>query len=129
MRISGKDYKEFHTTAWPEGYIWESSSDFIPDGQSEPVDIYSGKPGEPFTDELRDDAMFTVPDYWEIVEESTMLAPAGQRKTLDLRKVIQEWLKKREEKTVMISIPQKNLDTFHDLLAPILEVLGGSIKE
>lgn len=96
VRISGKDFKEFHEKVWPTNYAWADDSTYTPDGATQPVEIYGGD-GDII---IKDDEIFTVPDYWCIFDE------VGDAADLDLRVLLAEWLSKKENDTVVISIPK-----------------------
>lgn len=105
MRISGKDFKEFHETAWPENYVWDDCSMWTPDGQKEPVDIYN----EDGSISIPDDEMFTVPKDWEIYNETV-----GPFTRENLEPYIRKWLKTKDSKTVVVTLPK---DKEEELLA------------
>jgi hypothetical protein len=92
MKISTEEFKEWHDTAWPEGFIWCDEST-LPDGR----DIYVAEntfifePGE----------VFVIPDYWTIQKEGEAL-PEG----VTIRSLIRAWRKKRDTVTVVVQVPK-----------------------
>lgn len=92
MKITGKEFKEWHDTAWPEGFIWDDET-LLLDGR----ELYSG-PNSSIV--LADDEVFTVPD-WYIFPEN--LDGDGIKVITSLKR----WQKKKSTLTLAIEVPKE----------------------
>lgn len=97
MRMSGKEFKEFHDTTWPENRVWDECSIWTPDGQNEPVELYDADGGITIPDEV----VFTVPEHWQVYDETK--TPWMRE---NLVPYIRKWLKKKDNKTVVVTVPK-----------------------
>ena len=103
MRISGKEFKEFHDTAWPDGYIWWDNSFYTPDGAADAIDIYAETSQGDMDNApiiIGDDEMFTVPDDWVLRPED------GPGEEYSVRTLLRRWLKKKNSSTFVVSVPK-----------------------
>jgi hypothetical protein len=103
VKISAEEFKEWHDTAWPEGFIWCDEST-LPDGR----DIYVAEntfifePGE----------VFTIPDYWTIAPDGE-INPEGTT----IRSLIRAWRKKRDTVTVVVQVPKEYENALRTIVA------------
>jgi hypothetical protein len=97
VKVLGKDFKEWHETAWPEDYIWADGC-VLNDGR----DLYDQVTGIVV---LRDDEMFMLPD-WMIEPESVFHPKDRAERALSVRKLFKSWLKERSTVRIMIEVPK-----------------------
>jgi hypothetical protein len=94
VKVLGKDFKEWHDNAWPEHYIWAEGS-LLNDGR----ELYDQVTGIVV---LRDDEMFTMPDWYLEPERSTH----HDDDPLSVRVLFKSWLKERSTVRIMIEVPK-----------------------
>lgn len=112
VKISGRDFKEWHNACWPEGYIWGDESTI--DG----IDIY-GEEGEEAIN-IADEIVFTVPSFWFIIYEGPEGVPLKEDKGdgdgVRISTLIKRWLKNKSTETIIISVPKAQVEEARALL-------------
>lgn len=103
MKITGAEFREWHETAWPEGYVWADDT-ILPDGR----ELYSEDSKLLFN--VEPEEIFAIPDGWWIIKEN------NQEHGKSVRDFIKEWRKKKALTILVIEIPRDQEKEFRLLL-------------
>lgn len=96
MKITGAEFKEWHDTAWPEGWVWADES-LLDDNR----ELYA----EDGSLVVKPDEVFTIPAFWSILPETI---PAHEGATI--RSLIKKWRKSQSTITLAIKVPRDRED-------------------
>ena len=96
MKISFGEFKLWHDTSWPIGYIW-SGDTALPDGR----DIYAEQGG--FNAAICDDELIDL-SFWEGLEKDT--SSLQDRDEQDVSTLIRRWRKARDFVAVVVTVPK-----------------------
>lgn len=107
MKITGKEWKEFEESGWPEGYIWCDEST-LDDGR----DIYS----EDGKCSIADNETFIVPDYWSISYEGPNGKQTDAGDGYVIRSLIRKWRKARDTEVLVITVPRDRVESIKAML-------------
>ena len=107
MKITGAEFKEWHDTAWPDGYIWCEDTIFTT-SEGEERDIFT----EDSTDDntqltVADAETFVIPDWWSIQFEDSVLTG---KNCYTVRSLIRRWRKERSTSTFVVTVPKDDAE-------------------
>lgn len=100
MKITAAEFREWHDTAWPEGYAWYDGSEI--NGADIYADDGSIAPTLPET--------FIVPDDWSLEREIRSRNRDDADDYPSVRSFIKKWRKEKSTATVTLSLPKDKLD-------------------
>jgi hypothetical protein len=115
LMMTGAEFKEWHETAWPKGYVWAYDSVYTPQGSQDVKDIYFEDPSLKGKDAITvgDAEVFEVPEDWFISWEGIDLqgrVNGDARDDLSISQLIKRWRKSRSVVTLVLEVPKDQLD-------------------
>ena len=103
MKLSFKEFSEWHDEEWPHGFIW-SGNTLLPDGR----DIYDEANG--LLNKKIDPETLVDTSLWEGLYLETDSAVV-----INIEPLIARWRKKLKYQTVIVKIPKHDLEKFKNV--------------